>query len=1036
MKLITLLIWLKLLIINSQLLAQNNIPRFPDIQFQKISSKDGISENTGLAITQDKLGVMWFGTEDGLNRYDGYSIEVFRHNPNNINSISHNYITSLTTDRDGFIWVGTKRGLNKINPYSFEIIRYLSTDLNRLILDDHITELFLDKEENMWVGTNFGRLSCIDTKNISPVKFHRITSARNPLSINSIYEIMQDSNDNIWIGATTGIYIIKNSSNEITRFPEKEDFKNKIPNTNIFALKEDQNKDLWIGTSTGLSRIDFDSLKVSHFKLNPHRGEIEIRTIHQDNFGRIWVGSYGYGIYMYDQETEHFHNITENKYNPKALSSNDVRIFYEDCFNNLWIGVNAGAINKIEVFEDFIYYSHPSNYSNPIVHSFLKDKDGDFWLGTRNGLNFKKEGQKSFTALNDYYIRSIVEDADGTIWVGTRNEGVLQYVKTHHGHIESKSPLNSSNSNLNSNSIWTLHVDVDNNLWIGSYGGGLQTYSIKKKSFLPELEIANDLIGHNKISCIEEDNQGNLWFGTWEGGINKVLRNERKIYGFNHILDSKNGFKTDHVWSILIDKNEHLWIGTWGNGLIQFDPKTNSVKNFNSNNSRIANDVIYGLLEDRNGKIWMSSNSGISILDPILSTFQNLEYKDGLQDKEFNAKAYYADQDGYFYFGGINGFNYFIPENIIRNKNNTPPKILIDRIKIYDKEKDQWKEQFKNIGDIDKSGITLDSKQTFSVIIKPIHFKNPTKNTIDIKLIKNNEEVLEGGNSMEPIFRNLSPGKYKLSIKAMNADGLGNEKAFLIPFYISPSSMMDYPYVPPLLVFLGSFILFGVLSFFKNIHTKNRIKAINNAYKSGAKSERNIMTSRLHDIVMQNINDVGRILVSIKDEKNRKSIVQAVNTLGETTTNIRAALGDINLSDQVDEIGLKDSLEKLIKKQCMFNPNIDFELDWNIRENLIDNIKQREIFLICNQAISNAMEHSSGNKICLLFEIDVNDNILIQVKDNGYGFKIPVNFNDLKTDQHFGLWSMNERANSIGAKLMIEQLGGTVVKLSLAKQES
>jgi len=677
-----------------------------DLRFDRLSLEEGLSQSTVYAIVQDRRGFMWFGTEDGLNRYDGYHFKVYRHEPEHPQSLSNNTVYTLYEDRAGVLWIGTDGG-----------------GLNRY---DRATETF-------------------------------------------------------------------------TRYRHDPDNPKSLSHDVVLSIHEDRDGRLWIGTDGGgLNRFDRQTETFSHFTHQPNDprslSSNEVSFIYEDRSGVLWVGTEGDGLNRFDRQTEIFTHYQHHPKDLRSLSHNKLLTFYEDRGGVLWLGTNGGGLNKSNrTAATFAYYKHdpndPHSLSDDMVFSLHEDRAGVLWIGTlEGGLNRLDRATDTFThyqhdpddsrSLSSNTVYVIYEDATGALWVGTEGDGLNRFDRDTETFTRYQHDPNDPKS-LSSNNIFSLFMDQSGTLWVGTYGGGLNQFNPATETFTPYRHDPEDphSLSDNRVNALYEDRSGHLWVGT-EGGLNKFDRASERFTRYQHDHNDPGSLGNNDIMTVYEDHAGVLWVGTYGGGLNRFDRQTETFTRYLDQDG-LPNNVVYGIVEDSLGFLWLSTNKGLAKFDPRTETFRNYDEHDGLQSNEFNSGAYGKGRQGELFFGGINGFNIFHPARI--KDNPYVPPIVLTSFKTFNEEA----RLDTTISEI--SVITLDhDENVFSFEFATLSFTVPEKNQYAYKLEGFKDEWIDLGPKRDITFINLDAGSYTFRVKGSNNKGGGNEKEAALRITIKP----------------------------------------------------------------------------------------------------------------------------------------------------------------------------------------------------------------------------------------------------------
>ncbi len=763
-----------------------------ELKFQNFSLDEGLSQSTINAIYQDKQGFMWFGTQDGLNKFDGYDFTVYRHNPKDATTISHNEIFSIYEDSNEILWIGTGNGLNKFDRHKFT--RYLNVPNDPNSLSNNIVwSIYEDKSGILWIGTDGGGLNKFDRH-----KFTRyLHDPNNPdsLSHNSVWSIYEDSLGTLWIG-TNGGGLNKFEQNKFKCYsPKKYSL-----NNNISSIYEDPTGILWIGTLGGLHKFNRQQetfISYFHDQKNPDSlSSRAVWDINTDKKGYLWIATDGGGLNLYDPKQDNFLHFNHNSQNPNSLSSDIVTSIYQDRADTMWVGTNTGGISQFNYNQnEFIYYFNDSSNlqglnSNHVL-SIYEDRQGILWVGTSgDGLNKFSIDRKTVThyqynpddpnSLSDNEVTAIYEDSDGIMWFGTSRGGLNKFDRNQFTIY--KNQADNPNS-LNDNWVSAIYEDHTKALWIGTKEG-LAKFDRDNKfiHYRHDSKIINSL-SSNYVSTIYEDSFNILWVGTQGGGLNKFNREQNTFTRYQHDIQDSNSLSHNEISTIYEDKTKTLWIGTLGNGFNKFNRSTNNFQNYQEIDG-LANNVVYGILGDEANNLWISSNKGLSKFNPITETFKNYDVLDGLQSNEFN-NANYKSITGELFFGGIKGFNSFYPQQF--KDNLYIPPIVITDFKIFNKSVNLGTnsplQQHINL----TKEITLSYDQSFfSFQFAALNFLQPTKNQYAYKLEGFESNWNRVNNRRSAYYTNVPHGIYTFRVKGSNNDKLWNEIGKSIKIIILP----------------------------------------------------------------------------------------------------------------------------------------------------------------------------------------------------------------------------------------------------------
>jgi ligand-binding sensor domain-containing protein/putative methionine-R-sulfoxide reductase with GAF domain/signal transduction histidine kinase len=773
-----------------------------NLKFEKLSIEDGLSQSTINSIFQDSNGFLWFGTQSGLNKYDGSKFIIYVHDALDSNSISENWINSICEDTLGNIWIGTLGGgLDKFDINKERFIHYKNNpDNNNSICSDRIQVVYCDRNGNIWIGTDGGGLDIYDMKNNIFKHLTHNNKKEDGISSNKVTAIYEDKLNNFWIGTRGGglCKINKPGKSTETFTTYKNDTSNhfSLSNNNILSIFEDSKNNLWVGTEGGLNKFETAKDRFTIYKNNPKTvfsiSNNNVRSILEDKNEMLWIATEG-GLNIFDKNSGRFWRNVSDPSKPNSISSDDVRIVFQDKSGIIWIGTKGGGLNKFDWKRKiFKHYKNITGDSNSLidnnVYSIFIDKSGYLWIGTIKGLHkFDRKRKKLLfvfrhnpvddTSISDDLVRMIYEDKKGVLWFGTNNGGLNKYIPSKNYFKRYKHDPNNSSS-LNNNNVRAISEDSQGNFWIGTWEG-LARFDRKQEKFYHFKHNSEDesSISDNRVRCILEDKEGELWIGTYHG-LNQFDYKNGKFIHYLHDANDNNSLSHNRILSMHEDTTGVIWIGTYGGGLNKFDKEKKKFTRYTEKNG-LADNAIYGVLGDDANNLWISTNKGLSKFDPLLDEFNNFNVNDGLQSNEFNGGAYYKNLSGELFFGGVNGFNSFNPKDI--KDNNYIPPIVLTSFKVYDKEL-KLNQSISTIYEIE-----LSYKQNFiSFEFASLDYTNPDKNEYKYKLEGFDKEWINCGHRQFANYTNLDGGKYIFKVKGTNSDGMWNEEGTSVKINIIP----------------------------------------------------------------------------------------------------------------------------------------------------------------------------------------------------------------------------------------------------------
>ncbi len=770
-----------------------------EISFTHLTTEQGLPQNSIYTIYQDKQGFMWFGTLDGLCRYDGYQFKTYRHSPQDKNSLSHNEVYTIYEDRQDQLWIGTGGGVNLFDRQNQKFIRYqhISNQSNSLS-NNSVWSILQDKKGGLWFSTAGGGLNRFNPSTQQFFHYRDLKTQPNGLSSDYTWALLEDKKGRLWI-ATDGGGINRFNPEQVSFEYYLYDQQNKDNKHNfVTSLFEDSLGTIWAGTAAGL--YYFDELQ-EQFLQHPATKKFDkpsIWTLEEDKLQRLWIGTDGSGIYTLDLKNQQLQNYHHQAHLSNSLSNNAVLALYADKAGSIWVGTDGGGINRYDfAYEKFKHYYYkpkdPHSLTDNNVTSIVEDRQQQLWVGTANGLNLydlQTETAKHYLhdpdnphSLAHNHIRSLYEDKENILWVGTDHAILHQYRPETDDFIR-YIPQDTDEKSLNENMVRTIFEDSRGNLWIGTRYCFCR-FDRETKEFInhyPEQDLTKKL-AKNTVLNIHEDYKKRLWVGTQGNGLLSFNQKYHQIFHFKHQPQKTNTLSNNNVSSIL-SYQDTLWIATLGGGLNQLDLTTNRFTHYREADG-LANDTIHGILRQEFDYLWLSTNKGLSRFNLHNKTFKNYTVYDGLQSNEFSS-AYYKNSRDEFFFGGLNGFNQFYPKQI-QDTHYIPP-VVVTEFSLFNQvvtpNKDSPLKQDITVTE----KITLSHKQSFfSFEFSALNYVEPTKNQYAYKLQGFDNEWNYIHNRRNVNYTNVPHGNYIFKVKASNNDGVWNEMGTSIKIRILPS---------------------------------------------------------------------------------------------------------------------------------------------------------------------------------------------------------------------------------------------------------
>ena len=791
----------------------------PTLSFRHLGNEQGLSNSTVETIYQDSRGFMWFGTRDGLNKYDGYQLVVYRYNAADSNSISDNYITSIFEDSDHTLWVGTRNGLNRFDAGSnrFTRFRRRAGDASG-IGHNQVTCIYEDRSRRLWIGSFGGGLQQYDKPS---GRFRSYLQQPGGLNDNRVNAICEDTAGRLWVGMESGIQQFDAASGVFRSFslPAGLDKAYQV----IRIVRSNGKGQLWLGTEArGLllfdpSRGSFRSFTHSETSASSLSTN-QVRSILPDRKGQLWTGGVNGGLDLFNAVDSGFFHYQNEPENSRSLSQRTVSAIFEDRQGILWIGTHRGGINiYVPGAEKFtLYRQQPdvNSLSYNDVKAFCEDSQGRIWIGTDGGgLNVFDRTSRRFKVykynafdkrtIGSNEVLAITADRQGNIWAGTWGGGLNLFSSTDESFTRFVNNASDAGS-ISSDYVQQVLEDSRGHLWVATYYGGLNVYDRATHRFTRFTGSGGQVLRGNNVVSLAEDQQGRLWIGTDDGGLNCYDVRSGKI---DHYFTNEE--KKPDLRVLFIDSKGRLWLGQ--SGLYLFDAAKQQFSLY-TKEAGLAATFIKGIAEDGDGYFWVSTSNGIVRFHPQQQQYKTYNTSDGLQGLEFEANAYLKTRDGQLYFGGINGFNAFYPRQI---KTNTyAPPVYITDLQLYNLKMQPGAPQSPLEQDISLTQrLQLNYKQSsFSFGFAALDYTAPENNQYAYKLDGWDTNWNYVGTERKATYTNLDPGTYVFHVKASNSDGVWSEQARTITLIIQPPFWKTWWFVA-LLLGLLFYIAYRVLAF-------------------------------------------------------------------------------------------------------------------------------------------------------------------------------------------------------------------------------
>lgn len=1037
------------------LLAAPGFAQVSQVFLDQLSVDNGLSQSEVTCILKDRRGYVWLGTQDGLNRYNGYGFTYYKNNPFDFSTLSNDQIASLFEDNAGTLWVGTGNGLNRFDAPTGGFVRLRdSVAAARKYPVLRINALAADAQGTVWAGTNRGLRRILRQPSGGYRLLDHAVGRPDDTRAQIVTALLRDRRGTLWVGTVNGLYSVRVLNPGAPPERQRIAVENAVdpsqpvfwlPNLTVRSLAEDRFGTLWVGTERGLARVDPQTRQI----ITPPdvAGRLSgslISSLLVDRRGALWVGTWQEGIFGFwvlnKANARFFDAIREDLLSKKGLKSKGVNVIYEGPDPNedlVWLGtLNAGAQLYSRAKNSF----HPWNPSadqvqsssgSGLVFAVCTDRHGALWMGSHEGLlrvdrrtgatrRFRYEPGNPF-GLRDNVVNALLEDSAGTLWVGTAG-GLCRYDRNRERFeaVKLGEPPPMLPGKGRSERIFRLYEDRDHHLWVGT-AASLKRLDPRtgQVTAYPVNESEHGLHGYT-VEAIQEDDRGNLWVGTGYG-LNKLnLRTGKAQFFKNNPADSTS-LIGDQILCILRDRRGQLWVcSNKGLSKLRYENGCATFKHY-TEASGLPNGLVYGALEDAQGRLWLSTNLGLARFDPLAERFKNYDLSDGLMGNEFNMGAFHRSRDGEFFFGGIGMVVSFHPARLVENRHL--PRVVPTSFRVFD--------QPVPIHALAAQGGEVHLKHHenfFTVEFAALDYTNPQKNGYAYRLEGLSDAWVNNGTRRYVSFSNLPPGQYVLHVRASNGSGLWNEAgAFRLPITIRPPFWQTWWFYALALVTAGlttwAFYNYRVRKKVKHLLELERVVLQENerVRKMAAQDLHdefgNTITriSMLTELIKAQLNgrgeEIAPLLAKIGDNSNRlyqgtKDFIWAINPEHDNFYEIAIRLKDFG-DDIFDRTGVAFQAHGIADA---------------LRTATLPMGASRHLVFLFKEAMSNTLKHAQATQTSLRFAVHGRQ-IEAAWNDNGRGFQAD------KPSTGNGLHNIRSRATKIGGWVEIGSPpgGGTEV---------
>ena len=1008
--------------------------------FQTLSKKDGLSQASVFAIAQDSSGFLWFGTRDGLNKYDGYQFTSYNPTTND-NSLVGTGVRALYYDEPhNYLWIGSTSGLSHydLSLEKFSNYSHDPTDKNSLS-NNEVKYIHRDRKHRLWIGTSVG----INLLNEETGAFERyyIDNSK-PLGNlkNDVQAIHEDKDGTLWLGTGAGLHKLVVDRNGSFIFQKQElPEQQGLTGTNIKSILEDKKGNFWLGTfELGLFYWDRANNLVTHYSYDKNDpsslSHNSIRSLCLDEEDNLWVATFD-GLNYLKNGSSQFERFMKSAVGGTGLSDKSIHSLLIDNTGSLWVGTYYGGVNHLD--ENYNRFKNNIPTGNglrgKVVSSFAEDSKGNLWIGTEgDGLNYLDQSRKSIrnykhdpqitNTISGNNVKQLLLDGN-QLWIGTFQAG-LNVLDIPTGNIKHYKHLPSDKNSISSNNVYGQIKD-NNLLYIITYGGGLDVLNIEQEQFYnfghqPDVETS---LSSNYGRTIKKAKSNHLWIGT-ENGLNKVA-----LDSANMPVSSQVYLQNENIYSLTMDSDDFLWVGTFGNGLYRLDSEKNILQHYTTKDGLPGNTVL-GILEVAKDEYWLSTNNGLSRFTPQSRQFTNYGYSNGLENSEYNYNAYLKDSNGNLLFGGLNGFTYFNPDNI-NPSDNIPPLVFTELRK---------NNQIIKVGD-DSGLLTRSINETeeitfkyleanFSIKFAALDYFNPENNLYSYMLVGIDQDWNTSIGKNEATYAIQRHGEYTFKLKGGNSEGLWNPVDRQIKITVLPPPWRTWWAYMGYFLLLLAFIL-GLYRFVKLRHTLQLEKLVNQQQAELHEVKLRFFTNITHEfrtpltLIIAPLTELLAKSDMSHDIKNKLDTVdrnakRMLNLVNQILTFRKLATDHTDL--QISRVNLVELLQQvfLLFKEAAIQKGIHYEFDIISDSTVawIDREKMEKVFF---NLLSNAFKFTPNGENIVVSIRQKTGYIEIRVSDSGLGIE------EVQRDQIFKRFY--EKSNATESTIK-----GSGIGLAISKQ--
>ncbi len=768
------------------------------IRFEHLDTEKGLPQNTVMTTLQDSRGFMWFATEDGLARFDGYDFVRYARNRSDPNGLTSSFIWDVAEDRNGDLWVAAKDGgvaRWSRQQETFTTFRHDPTRSDSLSSDAART-LLVASDGSIWVGTIGGGLNRLDPSTQRVTRFRNDPRNSSTLASDIVTALHEDTDGTIWVGTDNGLQQLAIATG---RFSLPDTLAGSpLATARISTIRPDGDGSLWVGTfNAGIHRLDLTRSRATSWRADGRDDALtndEVRDVLVDSTGRVWVATAD-GLNLLERGDAHFSRYRRSATDPTSLPDNYVMSLHEDRSGLIWVGTRAGGVSRFNTRSWSFGLKTPSWLDGAYVMAFEEDDLGRLWIGTLGeGLRRYDPRTRQYATLGEIFgprvrlpdtrVMSLLTDRNGGLWIGTMGRGVLHVAAD--GRTQQFESRPNDRNSLSANGIMSMLEDRDGRVWLGTFGGGINIVDPRSRQVQRLRVDANDptALPASRATALLQDESGYIWAGFDGGGLGLLSAEGQVLRIFRQRANDPKSLGANTVYAIHQTRDGRIWVGTAGGGLneVMGDPREPNNLRFRSITKAdgLAGDVVYGIHSDAQGMLWLSSDSGVTRYYPVTGEASIFRRVHGLQGDEFNFGAHFRTRSGEICFGGPFGFNVFDPLDI--QSRSPAPGLAVTRIEIMNRP------LTIGLAQLSGTGVTLEHDQRVVAFeFAALDYNAPALNRYQARLDGFDSEWTDLGHHRRISYTNLGAGQYRLQVRAANSDGVWSDTVLSVPIRMHPA---------------------------------------------------------------------------------------------------------------------------------------------------------------------------------------------------------------------------------------------------------